>query len=136
MSNQTIDILLALVPVVVLALGMLFRMGQTQREELAHALDTALTRLRAGEIEPAKAKELILATGAVAEAKVDKVLSAVTLRLDDKGKLELYKDNVVPGVAISVNTDGAFAIDPTGVLNKSAHKLGKWTKKKLGIKLF
>ena len=62
-------------------IGMIFHLNQKDREELAHAADSALKKLAAGEIDSAHAKELILATGLVPEKKVDKVLDAVQMGL-------------------------------------------------------
>lgn len=122
-------------PLVVFLFGTFFKIGQTQREELAHALNSVLERLRAGEIDTAHAKEVVLATGVVSESKIERVLGEVQLRLDGKN-LSVYQDNVIPGVDVSVDSGGNFSVDASGVLNKSAHKLNKWLKKKAGIKIF
>jgi hypothetical protein len=134
-NEETIRLIEALVPLVVFLFATFFKMGQTQREELAHALSSVLERLRAGEIDTVHAKELVLATGAVSEEKIDRVLNEVQLRIDGK-KMSVYKDNVIPGVGLSVDTGGNFSVDASGALNKGAHKLNKWLKKKAGIKLF
>jgi len=123
------------VPLVVFLFATFFKIGQTQREELAHALSAVLERLRAGEIDASHAKEIVLATGVVSESKIERVLGEVQLRLDGKN-LSVYKDNVIPGVGVSVDSSGNFSVDASGVLNKSAHKLNKWLKKKAGINIF
>jgi len=134
-SEETIRLIEALVPLVVFLFGVFFKIGQTQREELAHSLNAVLKRLRAGEIDTTHAKEIILATGVVSESKVQKVLDEVQLRIDGK-KVEVYKDNVIPGVGISVDTGGEFTVHPEGLLNKYGHKANKWLKKKVGWKIF
>ena len=134
-NEETIRLIEALVPLVVLLFGTFFKIGQAQREEFAHALNSVLERLRAGEIDTAHAKEIVLATGVVSESKIERVLGEVQLRLDGKN-LSVYKDNVIPGVGVSVDSGGNFSVDASGVLNKSAHKLNKWMKKKAGIKIF
>jgi hypothetical protein len=134
-NEETIRLIEALVPLVVFLFATVFKIGQTQREELAHALSAVLERLRAGEIDTVHAKELVLATGTVSENKIQRVLDEVQLRLDGKN-LSVYKDNVIPGVGVSVDSGGNFSVDASGVLNKSAHKLNKWLKKKVGIKIF
>lgn len=101
----------------------------------AHSLNSVLKRLRAGEIDTAHAKEIILATGVVSESKIQRVLDEVQLRIDGK-KVSVYKDNVIPGVGVSVDSGGNFSVDASGVLNKSAHKLNKWLKKKTDINIF
>ena len=128
--DQIIQIVTALLPVIVAVLGIVFKLNQKDREELAHAADSALKRLAIGEIDPAHAKELILATGVVSEKKVDKVLDAVTISLKDK-KAQVYTDKLIPGVGVTVDTGGAVKIEPSGLLNKMAHKATKWIKKKL-----
>ena len=75
-SNQIIQIITALLPVITAILGMIFHLNQKDREELSHAANSALQRLVTGEIDSTHAKELILATGLVSESKVDKVLYA------------------------------------------------------------
>ena len=50
--------------------------------------------------------------------------------------MSVYKDNVIPGVGVSVDSRGDFSVDASGLLNKNAHKVNKWLKKKAGIKLF
>ena len=117
-------------PVIIAVLGIVFKINQKDREELAHAADSALKRLAAGEIDSTHAKELILATGIVSEKKVDKVLDAVTISLKDK-KAQIFTDKLIPGVGVTVDTGGAVKIDPTGLLNKLSHKAGKWIMKKL-----
>jgi len=134
-NEETIRLIEALVPLVVFLFGVFFKMGQTQREELAHALSSVLERLRAGEIDTAHAKELVLATGAVSEEKIDRVLSEVQLRIDGK-KVSVYKDNVIPGVGVSVDSSGNFSVDASGALNRAGHRLNRWLKKKAGIKIF
>lgn len=134
-NEEVIQLIQALVPLIIFLFGVFFKIGQTQREELAHSLNAVLERLRAGEIDTTHAKELVLATGAVSESKIERVLGEVQLRLDGKN-LSVYKDNVIPGVGVSINSGGDFSVDASGVLNKSAHKLNKWLKKKAGIKLF
>lgn len=136
MSEQLIRLAEVLLPLIVYAIFAAFKTNQTQREEVAHALDTALTKLRAGEIKPEKAAELVLATGAVSASKVEKIIGEMQVRLDESSMLAIYKDNVVPGVAVSINTKGDFKVDPTGLLNNKAHKLNKWLKKKVGVKIF
>ena len=74
-------------------------------------------------------------TGIVSESKSERVLGEVQLRLDVKN-LSVYKDNVIPGVGVSVDSRGDFSVDASGLLNKNAHKVNKWLKKKAGIKLF
>jgi len=134
-NEETIRLIEALVPLVVFLFGVFFKMGMEKKEELAHALSAVLERLRAGEIDVTHAKEIVLATGVVSESKVQKVLDEVQLRLDGK-KVEVYKDNVIPGVGISVDTGGEFTVHPEGILCKWGHKANKWLKKKAGIKLF
>ncbi|HOO51108.1 MAG TPA: hypothetical protein PLK94_07480 [Alphaproteobacteria bacterium] len=134
-SEETIRLIEALVPLVVFLFGVFFKIGQSQREELAHSLNTVLERLRAGEIDAAHAKEIVLSTGVVSESKIQRVLNEVQLRLDGKN-LSVYKDNVIPGVGVSVDSGGNFSVDASGVLNKSAHKLNKWLKKKAGVNIF
>jgi len=129
-SDQIIQIIIALMPVVIAVLGIVFKLNQKDREELAHAADSALKRLATGEIDSTHAKELILATGIVSEKKVDKVLDAVTISLKDK-KAQVYTDKLIPGVGVTVDTGGAVKIEPSGLLNKMAHKATKWIKKKL-----
>ena len=129
-TNQIIQIVIALMPVIIAVLGMVFHLNQKDREELAHAADSALKRLATGEIDSTHAKELILATGLVPEKKVDKVLDAVQISLKDN-KAQVYTDKLIPGVGVTVDTGGAVKIDPTGLVNKLAHKAGKWIKKKL-----
>ncbi len=119
-SEETIRLIEALVPLSVFLFGIIFKMGQEKREEVAHALFAVLRRLRAGEIDTAHAKEIVLATGAVSENKIERVLGEVQLRLDGKN-LSVYKDNVIPGVGVSVDSGGNFSVDASGVLNKSAH---------------
>ena len=134
-SEETIRLIEALVPLAVFLFGMFFKMGQEKREELAHALSSVLKRLHAGEIDASHAKEIVLATGAVSENKIERILGEVQLRLDGKN-LSVYKDNVIPGVGVSVDSRGNFTVDASGVLNKSAHKLNKWLKTKAGINIF
>ena len=129
-TNQIIQIVTALLPVIIAVLGMVFKLNQADREELAHAADCALKRLAAGEIDSTHAKELILATGLVSETKVDKVLDAVQISVKDK-KAQIFTDKLIPGVGVIVDTGGSVKIDPTGLLNKLSHKAGKWIKKKL-----
>jgi len=129
-SDQIIQIAIALMPVVIAVLGIVFKLNQKDREELAHAADSALKRLATGEIDSAHAKELNLATGVVSERKVDKVLDAVTISLKDK-KAQVYTDKLIPGVGVTVDTGGAVKIEPSGLLNKLSHKAGKWIKKTL-----
>ena len=131
-TNQIIQIVIALMPVIIAVLGMVFHLNQKDREELAHAADSALKRLAAGEIDSTHAKELILATGLVSETKVEKVLDAVQISMKDN-KAQVYTDKLIPGVGVTVDTGGAVKIDPTGLVNKLAHKAGKWIKKKDGI---
>jgi hypothetical protein len=134
-NEETIRFIEALVPLAVLLFGVLFKIGQDKREEVAHALFAVLERLRAGEIDASHAKEIVLATGAVSDNKIERMLGEVQLRLDGKN-LSVYKDNVIPGVGVSVDSGGNFSVDASGVLNKSAHKVNKWLKKKAGIKIF
>ena len=129
-SDQIIQIVIALTPVIIAVIGIVFKLNQKDREELAHAADSALQRLAAGEIDSTHAKELILATGLVPETKVDKVLDAVTISLKDK-KAQIFTDKLIPGVGVTVDTGGAVKIEPSGLLNKLSHKAGKWIKKKL-----
>ena len=129
-TDQIIQIAIALMPVIIAVLGIVFKMSQKDREELAHAADSALKRLAIGEIDSTHAKELILATGVVSEKKVDKVLDAVQISMKDN-KAQIYTDKLIPGVGVTVDTGGAVKIDPTGLLNKLSHKAGKWIKKKL-----
>jgi hypothetical protein len=129
-SDQLIQIAIALMPVIIAVIGVVFHLGQKDREEIAHAAAAALKRLAAGEIDSTHAKELILATGVVSEKKVDKVLDAVQISLKDK-KAQIFTDKLIPGVGVTVDTGGAVKIDPTGLLNKLSHKAGKWIKKKL-----
>ncbi len=129
-TDQIIQIVIALMPVVIAVLGIVFKLNQKDREELAHAADSALKRLATGEIDSAHAKELILATGVVSQKKVDKVLDAVTISLKDK-KAQIFTDKLIPGVGVTVDTGGAVKIEPSGLMNKLAHKAGKWIKKKL-----
>lgn len=129
-SEQIGGIVLALMPVLVAVIGIVFKLNQKDREALAHAADQTLKRLAAGEIDSTRAKELILATGVVSEKKVDKVLDAVTISLKDKNA-QVYTDKLIPGVGVTVDTGGAVKIEPVGLLNKMAHKTGKWVKKKL-----
>ena len=129
-SDQIIQIAIALMPVIIAVIGVVFHLGQKDREEIAHAAAAALKRLAAGEIDSTHAKELILATGVVSEKKVDKVLDAVTISLKDK-KAQIFTDKLIPGVGVTVDTGGAVKIDPTGLLNKLSHKAGKWIKKTL-----
>lgn len=134
-SEETIRLIEALVPLVVFLFGVFFKMGMEKREELSHALSAVLERLRAGEIDTSRAKELVLATGAVSESKIDRVLDEVQLRLDGK-KVSVYKDNVIPGVGLSVDSGGNFSVEASGALNRAGHRLNRWLKKKAGIKLF
>lgn len=136
MSENWIKLIELLIPLVVYALCAFFKTGQGRREEVAHALHTALWRMYAGDIDERRAVELVLATGAVSTSKANKVIKEVGLRFDEKNKLAIYKDNIVPGVAVTVNTGGDFKIDATGALNSKAHKLNKWAKKKLHINIF
>ena len=129
-TDQIIQIAIALMPVIIAVFGIVFKLNQKDREELAHAADSALKRLATGEIDSAHAKELILATGMVSEKKVDKVLDAVTISLKDK-KAQIFTDKLIPGVGVTVDTGGAVKIEPSGLLNKLSHKAGKWIKKKL-----
>jgi len=115
-NEETIRLIEALVPLVVFLFGVFFKIGQTQREELAHSLNSVLKRLRAGEIDTVHAKEIVLATGVVSENKIEKVLGEVQLRLDGK-KVSVYKDDVIPGVGVSVDSGGNFSVDASGVLN-------------------
>lgn len=129
-TDQILQIVIALMPVVIAVLGIVFKLNQKDREELAHAASSALKRLSAGEIDSTHAKELILATGVVSEKKVDKVLDAVTISLKDK-KAQIYTDKLIPGVGVTVDTGGAVKIEPSGLMNKLSHKATKWIKKKL-----
>ena len=129
-TDQIIQIVIALMPVIIAVIGIVFKLNQKDREELAHAADSALKRLATGEIDSAHAKELILATGMVSEKKVDKVLDAVTISLKDK-KAQIFTDKLIPGVGVTVDTGGAVKIEPSGLLNKLSHKAGKWIKKTL-----
>ena len=129
-TDQIIQIAIALMPIIIAVLGIVFKINQKDREELAHAADSALKRLAAGEIDSTHAKELILATGLVSETKVDKVLDAVQISMKDN-KAQVYTDKLIPGVGVTVDTGGAVKIDPTGLLNKLSHKATKWIKKKL-----
>ena len=129
-TDQILQIVIALMPVVIAVLGIVFKLNQKDREELAHAADSALKRLAIGEIDSTHAKELILATGIVSEKKVDKVLDAVTISIKDK-KAQIFTDKLIPGVGVTVDTGGAVKIEPSGLLNKLSHKAGKWIKKKL-----
>ncbi|OQA86092.1 MAG: hypothetical protein BWY28_02454 [bacterium ADurb.Bin236] len=129
-TDQIIQIAIALMPVIIAVFGIVFKLNQKDREELAHAADSALKRLATGEIDSAHAKELILATGMVSEKKVDKVLDAVTISLKDK-KAQIFTDKLIPGVGVTVDTGGAVKIEPSGLLNKLSHKAGKWIKKTL-----
>ncbi len=128
-TDQIIQIAIALMPVIIAVLGIVFKLNQKDREELAHAADSALKRLAAGEIDSSHAKELILATGVVSEKKVDKVLDAVTISLKDK-KAQVYTDKLIPGVGVTVDTSGVVKIEPTTLTNKIGHKIRKWLKKR------
>ncbi len=129
-SDQIIQIVIALMPVIIAVIGMVFHLNQKDREELAHAANTALQNLAAGKIDAAHAKEIILATGLVPEKKVDKVLDAVQVSLDGK-KAQVFTDKLIPGVGVTVDTGGAVKIEASGLMNKLAHKAGKWIKKTL-----
>ena len=135
-TNQVFQILIALVPLIVAVLGILFKLGHEAREELAHACDATLKRLATGEIDSAHAKELILATGLISESKVQKVVAAVdavnskvTIRKKKGEPLEVFTDKLIPGVGVTVDSTGAVKIEPTTLTNKIGHKVGKWLKK-------
>ncbi|HOY64292.1 MAG TPA: hypothetical protein PLK80_07120 [bacterium] len=134
--EQLLQIVKALAPLIVAVLGILFKLGHDAREELAHAADSALKRLATGEIDSTRAKELILATGVVPEKKVagvvaavDAVNSKVTIRKKKGEPLEVFSDTLIPGVGVTVDTNGAVKIEPTTLTNKLGHKVGKWLKK-------
>jgi hypothetical protein len=136
-SDQIIQIVIALTPVIIAVIGIVFKLNQKDREELAHAAAGALKRLAAGEIDSTHAKELILATGLVPEKKVDKVIAAVdainskvTIRKKKGEPLEVFTDKLIPGVGVTVDTKGGVKIEPTTLTNKIGHKVGKWLKKK------
>jgi hypothetical protein len=136
-TEQAIQILIALVPLIVTAMGILFKLNQKDREELAHSADSALKRLAAGEIDSTHAKELILATGLISENKVDKVIAAVdavnskvTIRKKKGEPLEVFTDRLIPGVGVTVDTTGEVRIEPTSLTAKVGHKVGKWLKKR------
>jgi len=136
-SDQIFQIVTALMPVIIAVLGIVFKLNQNDREEIAHAVDAALKRLAAGEIDSTRAKELILATGLVPENKVDRVVAAVdavnskvTIRKKKGEPLEVFTDKLIPGVGVTVDTMGGVKIEPTTLTNKIGHKVGKWLKKR------
>lgn len=135
-SDQIFQIVIALMPVIIAVIGIVFKLNQKDREELAHSADSALKRLVAGEIDSTHAKELILATGLVPEKKVDKVIAAVdavnskvTIRKKKGAPLEVFTDKLIPGVGVTVDTTGGVKIEPTTLTAKAGHKLSKWLKK-------
>jgi len=137
-ADQVFQIVTALVPLIVAVLGILLKLSHEDRELIAHAADSALKRLTAGEIDSTHAKELILATGLVPEKKVDKVVAAVeavnskvAIRKKKGEPLEVFTDKLIPGVGVTVDTTGEVKIEPVGLVSKLTHKAGKWLKKKL-----
>jgi hypothetical protein len=107
------QIVTALVPLIVAVLGIIFKLGHDAREELAHAADSALKRLAAGDIDSTRTKELILATGVVTEKKVQKVVAAVeavnskvAIRKKPGEPLEVFTDTLIP-VSASPSTPPA-----------------------------
>ena len=135
-TDSIIQIAIALMPVIIAVIGVVFHLGQKDREEIAHACDATLKRLATGEIDSTHAKELILATGLISESKVQKVVAAVdaanskvTIRKKKGEPLEVFTDKLIPGVGVTVDTTGNVKIEPTTLTNKIGHKVGKWLKK-------
>lgn len=133
--EQWIELCKMLIPLIVFAMGTFFKLGQKDRETVAHALDYALRLWKTGAISETEAKSHILATGLVSEAAVKKVMFEIKARESANVNAE-YNNHVVPGVAVHVAGDGSVRINPTGLLNKAGDKLEKWFKKKIGRKLF
>jgi hypothetical protein len=136
-ADQIFQIVTALVPLIVAVLGILLKLSHEDRELIAHAADSALKRLTAGEIDSTHTKELILATGLVPEKKVDKVIAAVeavnskvTIRKKKGEPLEIFTDSLIPGVGVTVDTTGGVKIEPTTLTAKAGHKISKWLKKR------
>jgi len=130
--QQWLDLAQALIPVIVTISGIIFKINQDKREEIAHALEYALKRMKNGEIPTSQAKDIILATGAIGEKKADKIVKAMeaVMKLVTK-QPEAYKNEVTKGVELTINGNGEFRVDPSGLLNVWAHKITKWAKKKL-----
>jgi energy-converting hydrogenase Eha subunit G len=134
--EQWINLVTGIVPLLVFLIGIIFKWNQQKREELSHALEYALGKLRAGLIETDRAEEIILSTGAVSEAKVKAVIDEMMKRQAPAPRTPAeettdYQNNVIPGVGLKIDSSGNFEVYPLGLLNKAAHKVGKWLKKKI-----
>ena len=112
-----------------------FRQNQMSREEIAHAALDILRKLRAQLLTRDRALELLLATGIVGQATAERFVNAVMRRREGK-LVTLFQEEIVPGVLITIDTSGEVRVNPRGLLNTLAHKVGKWTKKTFGLRLF
>ena len=134
-NENWVTVIKALIPFLAAIITISFKLSQTQRELLAHAVERALGFLSDGTISSDEAKSAILATGTVAAEKVDKLVDAVEVRMNG-GTIEVHAQDLIPGVNVAVDSKGNVAVNPTGALNKAAHKVNKWVKNKLGLKIF
>ncbi len=128
-TDQVIQLITALVPLIVTILGFIFHLKQKEREQIAHALEYALRMFKKGEMTSDEAKNHILSTGAVKETKAVEIMKEVEIRSRD-GKPTIYKNNVIKGVGLEVDTSGRVTIYPEGLLNKMVHKVTKYLKKR------
>ena len=123
------------VPLILFLLGIIFKWNQEKREEVAHALDSAIRRYQEGEIPLSDVKTILLATGHVSERRTDQIIEALRIAgeiSDQSVERPIYNHEFIKGVEVKINNGGEITIDPVGLLNTWAHKITKWYKKKVG----
>jgi hypothetical protein len=135
--KDIIEIAKALTPAIAAGIGIMFKLKQKDREEIAHALDWILNQYSRGEIEMNSAKNHLLGTGLISGSKVDKLLSAVSaVKNTVLTSPVIYTNTAYPGVGVNINADGTINVNAKGLVNKLAHKLSKYLKKRFNITVF